>query len=61
MSFRGKTAAGWALTKTDTAINRIKTIGAHKLRIENTYIVNRRKTLVAIGNGRYSPITPWHL
>ena len=56
-----KAVARCATRKTDTAINRIKTVGAHKLRIENTYIVNRRKTLVAIGIGRYSPITPWHL
>lgn len=42
-----KAVARCATRKTDTAINRIKTVGAHKLRIENTYIVNRIKTLGA--------------
>ena len=56
-----KAVARCATRKTDTAINRIKTVGAHKLRIENTYIVNRIQTLVAIWIGLYSPIAPWHL
>ena len=43
-----KAVARCATRKTDTAINRIKTVGAHKLRIENTYIVNRIKTFVAL-------------
>ena len=63
MNFRGKTAAGWALTKTDTAINRIKTSETHELRIENTSgrkrnknrwglqtVVTTRKTDMAINN-----------
>ena len=56
-----KAVARRATRKTDTTINRIKTVGTLKLCIENTYIVNRRKTHVAIGIGRYNPITPWHL
>ena len=31
-----KAVARCAIRKTDTAINRIKTVGTHKLRIENT-------------------------
>ena len=42
-----KAVARCATRKTDTAINRIKTVGAHKLRNENTYIVNRIKTVGA--------------
>ena len=42
-----KAVARCATWKTDTAINRIKTIGAHKLRNENTYIVNRIQTVGA--------------
>lgn len=42
-----KAVARCATRKTDTAINRIKTVDAHKLQIENTYIVNRIKTVGA--------------
>lgn len=35
--YERKAVARCATRKTDTAINRIKTSGAHKLRIENTY------------------------
>lgn len=55
---RYKSTAEWALTKTetvgdhkivhrktDTAINRIKTVGACKLRIENTYGRKQNKAL----------------
>ena len=42
-----KAVARCATRKTDTEINRIKTVGAHKLRIENTYIVNRIQTVGA--------------
>ena len=52
-----KAVARCATRKTDTAINRIKTVGAHKLRIENTYIVNRIKTVEGLlGIGLYEPI-----
>ena len=40
-----KAVARCATRKTDTTINRIKTVSAHKLVIENTYIVNGIKTV----------------
>ena len=39
--YKCKAVARCATRKTNTAINRIKTVGAHKLRIENTY--NRKQ------------------
>ena len=41
-----KAVARYATRKTDAAINRIKTVGTLKLRIENTKVVNRIKTVV---------------
>ena len=40
-----KAVARCATRKTDTAINRIKTVGAFKLRIENTYGRKQNKAL----------------
>ena len=52
-----KAVARCATLKTDTAINRIKTVGAYKLQIENTYIVNRIKTVEGLlGIGLTEPI-----
>lgn len=64
---RQKHTAGWALTKTDTAINRIKTVGTCKVRIKKTYCRKQNNNQWGLQNcGHYfknllSPHIPYKL